>query len=151
MTGPRRGTAGRGAGAEVKGEPGPQAHPAMIARPRPPPQGPRARGASKALARAAGSEERHLAGEGPLQAGEVLTTGDRTGAEAGGVIGQHLDVEQLVAALSQVLGQEHQGDLRAVAQAGEHRLAGEQAAQGDRVKADGQLAAPPALRGWADA
>jgi hypothetical protein len=54
------------------------------------------------------------------------------------VIGEELDVEQLEATLAQVVHQMDQGDFGGVADAREHRLAGEEAADGDAVKTAGE-------------
>ena len=59
--------------------------------------------------------------------------------------GEHLDVEKLEAALAQMSCQEGEGDLGAVAEAGEHRFAGEEAADGHAIDAAGKLRAAPDL------
>ena len=70
---------------------------------------------------------------------------DLHGPEAGRVVVEKLHVEELKSALPQPLHQMHQRHLRPVADAREHRLAGEQAADRHAVDAAAQLAVAPDL------
>src|SRR4051794_31028584 len=91
------------------------------------------------------SDETRLAAEGLAETGEVLGPRDGAGTEAGGVVGDHLDVEEPKAALAQVPDQAAQPPLRAVTPPREHRFAGEQPADGHAVDPARQLIADPDL------
>ena len=73
--------------------------------------------------------------KGAAQALQVLRTGNLDRAEAGRVVGQHLDVEEQEAALAEVIDQVCQRNFGRVAGAAKHRFAGKEAAQGHAVDA----------------
>ena len=65
--------------------------------------------------------------------------------EASGMFVEDLHVEEEKAALPQAIHQLHEGNLRGVADAGEHGFAGEQAADRNTVQPAGELAVVPYL------
>src|SRR5260370_18302133 len=76
------------------------------------------------------------------QPGQVLRARDFFGPQPGGVLGNHLDIEELKAALFQPVYGKCQGHLGGVGPAAEHRLAGKQAANRHAIEPAGQLPVP---------
>src|SRR5262249_39805006 len=89
--------------------------------------------------------ERCAITQGATQPSQVFGTPYLDGAQAGGVFGQHLDVEKLKVSLPQTLQQKHQGRLGSTPLRAEHRLAGKEAANRHAVEAAGQLLLLPNL------
>ncbi len=81
----------------------------------------------------------------PGQSIQILLTGDFDGAKLFSGGGEHLDVEELVAASLQVFGEVAEGGFPGVGDVVEHGFAGEKAAGTDAVDAARQFAIKPAL------
>ena len=81
----------------------------------------------------------------PGQSFQILITGNFNGAKLLGGGGEHLDVDELVAAGLQVFGKVAEGGFPGVSDTVEHGFAGEKAAGTDAVDAASQFAVKPAL------
>ena len=81
----------------------------------------------------------------PGQSFQIFITGNIDVAKLLGGGGEHLDVEELMAALLQIFGEVAEGGFSGVSDAVKHGFAGKKATGADTVNAAGKFAIKPAL------